>query len=357
MSASTVPPEANDPPLRETNKRGCLFYLGRGLLGFVIVVAALVILGVAFQTIATEQDKRTYSPRGELYDVNGHQMHIVCKGEGSPAVILQAGLSAESLWWYRVQEQLAQHTKVCAYDRPGMGWSEETGAPHDALTIASDLHALIEAAGIEAPYVMAGHSYGAIWSRIYAALYPDEVAGLTLVDSGLVTPEQFASQSEFDDWKRSNDAIQAILWAMQRTGLKRLTAAGDFQGAGYPAEIVPELAALQSPNRTFDATYADQIPSYQVLAEASADAKDLGDLPLIVLWAGDTNTMMEMIPALRTLHDEIPTYSTDSETRVIDGAGHGSILGNEAYAQQVSDAILDVVEAARTGEPLAQPTG
>jgi hypothetical protein len=85
---------------------------------FGIVLVTLVLLGVAYQTIAIELDKRNYAPRGQLYTVNGHQMHMVCMGEGSPAVVLQAGGLADSLWWYRVQNQLAEHTRVCALTVP-----------------------------------------------------------------------------------------------------------------------------------------------------------------------------------------------------------------------------------------------
>lgn len=336
----------------QRRKRGCLFYITRGLLWFGIIIIALVVVGVAYQTIATEQAKSMYAPRGQLYTVNGHEMHMVCMGEGSPAVILQAGLSGDSLWWYRIQTQLSQHTQVCAYDRPGLGWSEPVAGSRDALTIVGELHTLLEEAGITAPYVMAGHSFGAIWTRIYAAQYPDEVAGIALVDSGLVTPKQFANQSEFDSWKSSNDAVQAVVWVLNRTGLMRLTGSGDFSSWGYPAEIVPEMVALRSSNQAFDATYAEQILPMQALTEASAAAENLGDLPMAVLWATDTNTMMENIPSLRELHDELSTYSSNSATMTIEGTNHVSILGNEQYAQQVSDAILAVIEAAQSGEPL-----
>jgi hypothetical protein len=96
-------------------KRGCQFYVKHGLKWFGIVLITLVILGVGFQTVATEADKRNFSPRGQFYIVNGHPIHMVCMGEGDPTVILHAGLSADSSWWYRVQTQLAQHTRVCAY--------------------------------------------------------------------------------------------------------------------------------------------------------------------------------------------------------------------------------------------------
>jgi pimeloyl-ACP methyl ester carboxylesterase len=344
-----------EQPASKSRKRGCLFYVGRIFKWFAIVLVTLVLLGVVYQTVATELDKHNFAPRGELYSVNGHMMHMVCMGErseGSPTVILQAGLSADSLWWYRIQTQLAQHTQVCAYDRPGLGWSEAVPGSRDVLTIVSELHTLLDQAGISAPYVMAGHSYGAIFTRIYAAHYPQEVAGVVLVDSGLVNPKHFANQAEFDSWKTSNDSIQALVWGTYRTGLARLIGGSDFQKSGYPPEIVPEMVALHSPNQVFDTSYAEAVPAFLALTEASANAENLGTLPMIVLWASETNFMMEHIPALTVLHDEIATYSSNTATRIVEGADHGSILGNEQYAQQVSAAVLDVIAAAQSGKPL-----
>jgi pimeloyl-ACP methyl ester carboxylesterase len=311
---------------------------------------------VSYQTIATELDKRSYAPRGQLYTVNGHPMHMVCKGEGSPAVILQAGGVSESLWWYRIQNQLAEHTQVCAYDRPGLGWSEPVEGPRDALTIVNELHTLLEVADIPAPYVLAGHSYGAILTRIYAAQYPEQVEGIVLVDSALLIPRLFADQSEFDQWRTSNDVSQVFVWGMTRTSLMRLILPSQFQQWGYPAELVPELAALRSSNQVFDADYTERIPAMWALQQASAAAENLGDLPTAVLWADDLSGFMATDEAMQnflTYRDAIAGYSDNSVSRMVEGADHGSILGNEQYAQQVSDAVLDVIAAA-TGEPLAQ---
>ncbi len=142
------------------------------LIGFGLVLIVLVLSGLAFQSIAVALDKQNYPPPGQLYAVNGHSMHLVCKGEGDPTVILQAGGTADSTWWYWVQNQLATYVRVCAFDRPAMGWSEPTTDPRDALTLMAELHTLLKLANVRPPYVMAGHSWGAVLTRIYAAQYP-----------------------------------------------------------------------------------------------------------------------------------------------------------------------------------------
>lgn len=340
-------------------RRGCWFYIKRGMKGFSLIILILIVVGIAYQSIATEIDNRTYSPRGQRYDVNGHQMHIVCMGEGSPAVILQAGASAESLWWYRVQHQLAEHTHVCAFDRPGMGWSQPASTPRDPVTQAREVHLLLEQAGIEAPYIMAGHSFGAIWTRIYASEYPEDISGIVLVDTAIVTPKQFDSKSDYQQWQTTFNLIHVPLWTMSRTGLARLLFSSQFINAGYPTDISAELAALYSRNQTFDAYYAEYIPVFSQIQEASSNAEHL-DVPMIVLWAGIPTGVFSSDEAREAFYEsyyvtqkEIEGYSSNAVTRTIEGSNHVSILGNEAFARQVTSAILDVIRAGQTDEPLS----
>ena len=118
---------------------------------------------------------------------------------------------------------------------------------------------------------------------------------------------------------------------------------------------MPELAALSVRNQTLDTDIAEKgFDAMWPLMQASATAENLGELPMAVLWASESNAIYENSPEGRPFRDEIATYSTNSTSRIIEGTNHGTILGSEQYAQQVSDAILDVIEAARTGEPLAQ---
>lgn len=350
MSTET---SANEMKSQTKKRRGCLFYLVRGVMIFVVILVALVLLGVVYQAAAVELDKQNYAPLGELYTVNGHQIHMNCAGEGSPTVVLQAGGVAESLWWYRVLDLVADHTRVCAYDRPGMGWSEPVSGSRDALTIVTELHALLEAAGESAPYVMVGHSYGAVWTRIYAAQYPDEVVGLVLVDSAVLLPDHFDSQSAFEQWESQWDSLHTITSALTRVGVVRLTGSGLFQNAGYPSSIVTQMVGLQARTQVIDADFAEVVTAYWALVDASATAENFGDLPVAVLWASVTVASFDAnIAGFAAAREEMTTYSTNLVTRIVEGADHTSILGNEQYAQQVTDAILAVIESAQTGEAL-----
>ncbi|MEZ4681472.1 MAG: alpha/beta hydrolase [Caldilineaceae bacterium] len=353
MRMNPVHPLGEQAKQSRRRRLGYRFHSKRLLKWLGILLFALVLLGVAFQTIATRIDNLSYGPRGQLYTVNGRQMHMVCLGQsraGEPTVILQAGGANESLWWVRVQSQLADHVRVCAYDRAGLGWSDPADTPRDPATIIGELHDLLAAADIQPPYVMAGHSFGAILTRVYAAHYPNEVAGIALVD-GMPLELKGLSAVEFARYRWPSYAVQMPFWVIYHLGVGRLWVARSTEAMGYPPAIARELAAYTLRNQTcatdlaehgYDATWA--------LMQAALAAEDLGDLPMAVLWASESGTNQ---PGYAAYRQEVAGYSTNSVTRTIAGADHGSILGNELYAQQVSAAILAVINAAQTGAPLA----
>jgi pimeloyl-ACP methyl ester carboxylesterase len=201
---------------------------------------------------------------------------------------------------------------------------------------------------------MVGHSFGAQLARIYVNQYPDEVVGMVFVDSALDLP-QFADQREYEDWVASNNILQGMLWGMTQFGLLRLTMPGTFQQWGYPAELTNELGALRSSNQALESDTQERYPYRMELNAALAEATDFGNLPLAILWAPEGITLPEAEQArLDNLRNDVAGFSTNRVVRFIEGADHGTILGNEQYAQQVTDAILDVIAAAQTGAPLTE---
>lgn len=337
----------------ESPQRGFFLHTKRLLKWLAFLLLALVPLGVVFQTIATQIDNRTYAPRGQLYTVNGRQMHIVCMGQSrpdEPTVILQAGGANESLWWVRVQTQLAEHVRVCAYDRAGLGWSEPAATPRYPATLVGELHELLAAADVPPPYIMAGHSFGAILTRVYAAHYPNEVSGIALVD-GMPLELKELSQAEFARYRWSSYAVQVPFWVIYHLGVGRLWVARSTAAMGYPPAIARELAAYSLRNQTCATDLAEHgYDATWTLMQASLAAEDLDNVPMAVLWASQSGTNQ---PGYAAYRQEVAGYSTNSVTRTIEGANHGSILGNEEYARQVSDAIFAVLTAAQTGAPLA----
>jgi triacylglycerol esterase/lipase EstA (alpha/beta hydrolase family) len=150
---------------------------GVGLASSFVSIIFLILIVTPIASMAAPQ------PPGKLVDVGGGiDMHIYCTGEGSHTVVLDAGLGAGSMSWARVQEEVSYHTRVCSYDRAGMGWSEEGPKPRTYMRIADELYTLLEAADEQGPYVLVGHSAGAHTVRFFVQNHPFDVASIVLVD-------------------------------------------------------------------------------------------------------------------------------------------------------------------------------
>ena len=154
----------------------------RVLLSLVILVCVLAAGSTIYNAAALRYYRSIYPPPGKMYAVNGHEMHLYCTGEGSPTIVLDAGMGNDSLAWAKVQPELSKTTRVCSYDRAGMGWSTPGPDPRDADNIASELHALLQQAGVSGPIVLMGHSMGGINIRAYAKHYPLELVGLVFIE-------------------------------------------------------------------------------------------------------------------------------------------------------------------------------
>src|SRR6476659_5806720 len=153
------------------------------LLYPVIAVMALASVVGGYETVREHLDASAYPMPGRLVDGGGHRLHLHCTGSGSPTVVLQPGggdMSSAMGW---IAPAVADHTRVCVYDRASRGWSDPSDATQDGEQIATDLHTLLHRAHVPGPYVLAGHSFGGLYVRIFAARYPNEVAGMVLIDS------------------------------------------------------------------------------------------------------------------------------------------------------------------------------
>src|SRR5215203_3708066 len=306
---SKAPPRQTDQQSQEIRpRRGLGSWIRRGLVWTIGGLVTLAVIGAIYQVIATQIDQRTYSPPGEMVDVNGQLMHINCMGEGGPTVILEAANFAMSAHWVRVQQQLAQTTRVCAYDRAGMGWSESGPEPRDVRQISSELHTLLEgAAGTEGPYVLVGHSYGGLYARMYTARYSEEVAGLVLVDSS--HPEQFTRSPEGRAMYEQIRRLGAVLPFLTRLGVIRLS--NHFPAhPDLPARQREQIEAFNSSTRQVATT----VEEFRTTPETNAQVRStqsLGDKPLAVISAG------EQPPSWLEMQDELAALSSNSSHRVV----------------------------------------
>ena len=326
--------------------RRILRVIGRALLWSIAAVLALAVAGATYQAVATGRAERAYPPPGEMVDVGGYSLHINCDGQGSPTVVLDAGTGETSAYWVLVQRVVSRTTRVCSYDRAGMGWSEMGPEPRDATQITEELHALLEGAGIEGPYVLVGHSFGGLYVQTYAARYPDEVAGVALIESS--HPEQFSYRRTTRDSYEPQKQTFALSALLARLGLIRLL----YKLSPAPPDLPPQqraqINALDPSTRQVSTTALELRATPQTVTQ-TRDLRSLGDKPLSVVSAGTQE------PEWLELQDDLATLSSNSTHHVVEGATHTSVLDERSDAQATGAAIVEVVSAVRKDRPLQKP--
>jgi pimeloyl-ACP methyl ester carboxylesterase len=317
---------------------------GKALLGLALVLALLTGVGAVYQAVATGRAQRAQPAPGVLVDVGGHRLHLACVGEGSPTVVLDAALGNMSAHWALVQPEVARTTRVCAYDRAGLGWSEPGPGPRDAAHITSELHTLLGNAGIPGPYVMVGHSFGGLYTQLYAARYADQVAGAVLVESS--HPQQFTllpdGKQNYEQARRLYTIAPVLAWL----GVVRLF---DLSAPppGLPAGQRAQIDAWAGSTRHFVTTAEEFRAAPDTMAQVGA-VHGLGNLPLAVVSAG------EQSPGWLALQNELAALSTNSSHQVVDGATHTSVVDDPGHARATSGAIVNVVDAVRNNRPLSR---
>lgn len=353
MKVGTQPPDM-PPELQAAKPRSRMWtWLKRGLLGLLIFIVALSVVGAIYQVIATNMDQRNYSAPGQLVDVGGYRLHLYCTGTnaaGDPTVILEQGLGGISSAWALIQPELAKVTRVCSYDRAGMGWSDPSPEPRDAQHIAAELHTLLQNANIPGPYVLVGWSYGGLYARQYAGQYPDEVAGLVLLDSS--HPNQWTSTPEGQAQFEANSKIYSVSPALARLGVMRVM--GSLQPAlNLPMPYSGAIKASFAASKDWDAQSAEFLASPATTRQVN-ESGSLGNTPLFVLTATEHGTPPKQEELWQDWQIDLAALSTNSLHQIVERADHASFWLDAETAKVSIAAILQVVESARTGQPLAQ---
>ncbi|MFZ0014878.1 MAG: alpha/beta hydrolase [Acidimicrobiia bacterium] len=316
----------------------------RWLLYPVFAVLLLASIGGVYETLGEAMEPNVYPIAGELIDVGGHSMHLRCTGLGSPTVVLEPGASemSSALGW--IEPAVARDTRVCVYDRAGRGSSEPSDVPQDATQIATDLHRLLGLGNVPGPYVLAGHSFGGFYVLTFAALYPDDVAGMVLLDSAAPVPAPAESSPSGEKGSGLLEHISALVSSSARLGVGRVLSRLDYDS--LPPQSRDEARVSAATAKHMQST-VDEYLQANASSNEAAELTDFADKPLFVLTAGIGSTASWM-----TNQDHLATLSSNSAHRVIDGAVHIALLHDQQYAADSTQAILDVVSSVRTDTPL-----
>jgi pimeloyl-ACP methyl ester carboxylesterase len=314
------------------------------LLNPVLVVLVLFALGGAYERIS-QSTAPAVAMRGQLVDVGPYRLHLECTGSRGPTVILEPGAGGSAASMGLIAPAVARDSRVCVYDRAGRGWSDPAASPPDGAQIATDLHRLLDRAHVPGPYVLAGHSFGGLYVRTFAAKYPEEVAGLVLVDSTAARNEP-VSQPNAGSYSVVKH-VSSLFATTSRLGLGRLLAVTSF--SDLPPSYRDDARATAATAKEMSGV----LDEYGVASRSVPQAGRLRSLdakPLIVLTAERGNSKGWMADQNKTV-----TLSTNSLHRVVPGATHASFVENPHHAAAVTRAIHDVVVSLRTGDPLNHP--
>lgn len=332
-------------------------------LSFVVLVAVAVGASTAFNALAIFYYRATMP--GKFYDVGGYKMHIYCTGQGSPTLVLDAGLGNDWTVWGAVQPTLSKTTRVCSYDRAGFGGSARRLGTRDADHIVGEQHQLLAQAGITGPIILMGHSIAGLYIRDYAALYPQQVAGLILVDSSTPLQDQ-------------NPVVKAAIASIPGLNptVENLAERADFilgipRLQGYCSQIPPgwngeagkRLAQDVCPP-AFTAINAEARSMDQSGREVLR-AKNFGNLPILI-FSEDPNKPFplpgdwgkKMSAVWSQMQDQLKGLSTRSQQIVAQGSGHmipierPELLNKEVaiFVQQVRGTIPHPTDYGSTTE-------
>jgi pimeloyl-ACP methyl ester carboxylesterase len=318
------------------------------LLYPVLAVLALASIGGGYETAWETVDATALPMPGQLIDVGGHRPHLNCTGSGSPTVVLEPGAGAMSSSLGLITPEVARATRVCVYDRAGRGWSEPATGPQDGAQTAADLHTLLHNAQIPGPYVLAGHSFGGLYVLTFAARYPDEVAGMVLVDSTAPAPTPSSSAAPSGGQSRGDlvDRVCALASIPARLGLARLY--GQLSSDDLPPRSTDEALASSVTAPNIRSTINEYVQGSASVRQAAA-LRDFADKPLVVLTAGTGNDA-----TWAATQDRLAALSSNSVHRVVAGATHQSLVADREHAAVTAEAIVQVVSSVRSAAPLTR---
>jgi pimeloyl-ACP methyl ester carboxylesterase len=274
----------------------------------------------------------------------GRVLNLYCVGAGSPTVVLESGIGGDAYDWRAVQDKVAKLTRVCAYDRAGLGRSSPGPLPRDTKAEVSDLEALLGAAHLRGPYVLVGHSMGGYNVRLFASRHPNDIAGIVLVDPSVenqIPVMEAAAPAIAENDRKSLAFVRAC--ADPQPSAEVVARCARSAPKSFPPDLAASYVAAHGP--AFFQTFQSEVESFLTLdsREVAAERRQLGSTPFIVLTRGERSSDIPADQAAvewnlwNQMHNDLAKLSTVGVNRVVQGANH--------YIQlDKPDAVVDAVE-------------
>ena len=325
-----------------------LFKISKWLMKSIGLLILLIILaGLTCRIFAPNPQ-----PPGELVDIGGFKLHINSMGEknNKPTLVIESGAGAPSEYYYWLGEGLKDSLRVVRYDRAGIGYSDLSDTPRDPKTIARELHTLLKEAGESPPYIMAGHSYGGHYIRVFTELYPDEVAGLVFLDAPHPKESERLNMPKSPDYLTTIYHTGAILGDLGLLHLFDRMVGPILWAPGLPKPVIDRYH-----DYTLDGKYLwgylEEEKWHTELREMSNNANDFGALPIRVFSGTHLNEKVirkmgfdpQKIREERAkMQQEIANLSTNGKTFFLDG-GHITIFSQKENADIICKEILNLL--------------
>ncbi|MCG8378681.1 MAG: alpha/beta hydrolase [Proteobacteria bacterium] len=272
-------------------------------------------------------------PPGQMVDVGGHRLHINCQGEGEPTVILDSGAGGFSLEWVDIQKAVSPMTRVCAYDRAGYGWSEMGPLPRTSERIVTELRLLLNKGMVPGPYILVGHSFGGYTAQYFARSYPEDIAGLVLIDSS--HPEQVSRLPQPEQERTMRRPAHSRTYSMSRPVLHE----------HYPKETGAKAFRLMS-SWKYRFTRQEELLSLPQSANQVLSADPLPTIPLVVLTRGkrvwpNNGYGDRMEKVWMELQDELSRQIDDAVHLIAENSGHAIHLDQPEMVITALRVMLD----------------
>lgn len=292
-------------------------------------VGALVLSAVVAYLVVSELGRqrrllRGYEPPGTMVSIGTHRLHLYCAGTGAPTVLLEAGSGLAYSNWETVQSQLATRTRVCSYDRTGLGWSEPGSRAPSANQATTELHRLLLASGMGGSFIVVGHSLGGLYAQQFLNRYPESVAAVVLVDAP--HPDLFSRPGMRDAFGMDPGILESLSPLLTHFGLHRrsLPDVPESDPSWVPRQLHATSKHLK---RAAEEWWSIPLSADQVRDSAVG----WGDTPLVVLQAGNIEWPDTWSPAERSdvdarttrLQAQLARRSSRGDHRILDGIGHG----------------------------------